>query len=80
MAKKSRAARYELAMLRVGKAQEEFETLRDELQSWLDNMPENLQESSKAERLQEAIDALDADIDATEEIVSTEIEFPGAFG
>jgi hypothetical protein len=37
----------------------DLEGLRDELQDWLDNMPENLQQSSKADEVQEAIDGLD---------------------
>lgn len=37
----------------------ELEELKDELQSWLDGMPENLQQSSKAEELESAISQLD---------------------
>lgn len=33
--------------------------LQEELQEWLDNMPESLQQGSKADELQEAIDGLD---------------------
>jgi DNA repair exonuclease SbcCD ATPase subunit len=37
----------------------EFEELKDELQNWLDNLPENLQQSNKADMLNEAINNLD---------------------
>lgn len=33
--------------------------LKDELQNWLDNIPENLQNGSKADELREAIDAIE---------------------
>jgi len=37
----------------------EFETLRDELQDWYDNLPEGFQNGDKGDQLQEAISALD---------------------
>jgi len=73
----SRAARFADTQDKIENAGMGFDDLRSELQSWLDNMPENLQESPKAERLQEAVDELDGVIDLVEEITSTEIEFPG---
>jgi len=54
--------------------------LRDELQNWLDNMPENLQSSSKADELNEAISNLEDTIGQCEEIEGASVEFPGAFG
>ena len=36
------------------------EALKDELQEWYDNLPENFQNGSKGESLQEAIDALES--------------------
>ena len=38
----------------------DLESLKDELQDWLDNMPENFQSGEKAGQLQEAIDQLDS--------------------
>lgn len=38
----------------------EMEGLRDELQEWKDNIPENLQEGQKAQELDEAIDQLES--------------------
>ena len=54
--KKSRRMRYENAQQLVVQASDEFEELLTELQDWLDNMPENLQGSAKAEELQDTKD------------------------
>ena len=78
--KESRATRFLKARELVDKAKVVFEDLQNELQEWLDNMPENLQESYKAEELQDTIDGLDQAIDDAEEIVTTEIEFPRMIG
>lgn len=55
----------------VTDAQSGAEELRDELQEWFDNMPENLQNGSKAEEIQEAIDAL-------EDVINADITIPDA--
>jgi len=78
--KESRETRFLKARELVDGAKVVFEDLQNELQEWLDNMPENLQESYKAEELQDTIDGLDEVIDDTEEIVTTEIEFPRMIG
>jgi hypothetical protein len=36
-----------------------MQELKDELQEWYDNLPENFQNGSKGEQLQEAMDAID---------------------
>jgi hypothetical protein len=54
--------------------------LRDELQNWLDNLPENLQQGSKADELQSAISELDAAISGLEEAESASPDFPVMFG
>lgn len=43
----------------VSDAFSDAEGLKDELQSWWDNLPENFQNGDKGDALQEAIDALD---------------------
>lgn len=43
------------------------EELRDELQNWFDNLPEQFQEGSKGDELQEAIDALEEGISNLED-------------
>jgi len=78
--KKSRRVRYESARQLVAQASEEFEELRTELQDWLDNMPENLQESAKAEELQDTISMLDEAIDSAADIAYLDIDFPRMFG
>jgi len=78
--KKSRAERFSEAQTAIETGGLDFDILRDELQSWLDNMPENLQSGSKAEEIQDAIDQLDEASNSVEEIVYMVIEFPKAFG
>lgn len=78
MVRKSRAQRFSDVKDKVTEAKEAMETLRDELQSWLDNMPENLQDGQKAAELQETIDALDDVISNLEDAENADIEFPGA--
>ena len=75
----SRRERFESAIGQISEAKTEIETLRDELQEWLDNMPENLQDGQKAEELQEAIDNLEEILNSLEEAESTDVEFPGMF-
>lgn len=43
----------------VSTAFSEIESIKDELQEWYDNLPENFQNGSKGEALQEAISALE---------------------
>jgi len=47
----------------ISDAMAEIEMVKEELQDWLDGMPENLQQSMKAEELQEAIDGLESVIE-----------------
>lgn len=57
-----------------------MEELRDELQNWYDNLPENLQNGSKADALQTAIDELENIISDLENVEGASVEFPGMFG
>ena len=59
----------------------EAEELKDELEAWLENMPENLQDGSKAGEIQEAIDELEEVIDHLNEAVDSagNVNFPGMF-
>lgn len=63
------------------------EELKDEMQNWLDSIPENLQGGDKYQSIEEAISNLEEMYsyldDATSAIDSadgTEVEFPGMFG
>jgi uncharacterized protein Yka (UPF0111/DUF47 family) len=58
----------------------EFAILQEELQDWFDNMPENLQESTKASQLNDAIETLEDVLSSAQEIVETDVEFPGMCG
>lgn len=80
MKKLSRSARYEAATGKASEAKADIEELRDELQNWLDNLPENLQSGTKADALQTAIDELETAISQLEEVESASPEFPTMFG
>ena len=77
MGQKSRSQRFSDALSNVAVAREDIDGLREELQNWLDNMPENLQDGEKANQLQEAIDALETVISSLEEAEGESIDFPG---
>jgi hypothetical protein len=76
---KSRADRFNDALSLVSNAKEQIEELRDELQSWRDGMPENLQSSSKAEELDSALGELEEVIDQLECAEGASVDFPGMF-
>jgi hypothetical protein len=76
----SRSDRFSEAQGSVGDAKSQAEELRDELQGWLDNLPENLQSGSKADELQSAIDELESFISSCEEAEGVSVDFPGMMG
>lgn len=55
----SRADRLAEAMSGVSDAKSEVEELKGELETWRESLPENLQQSQKAEELDTAISALE---------------------
>ena len=59
----------------------DVEQLKEELEEWLDNLPENLQSSNKADMLQEAIDNLELIAEELEGIqeLQHDVEFPSMF-
>jgi len=72
----SRASRFSEALDRIRHGQEDLVELRDELQTWRDNLPENLEDGQKAEQLDTAIDQLTE----FEEIeVDVDVDFPTMF-
>lgn len=78
MAKKlSRTKRYEAAIETISGARADIEELKEELENWLDNMPENLQQSAKADELQDAIGELEDVLQSIDEAESADIQFPG---
>ena len=76
MKHKSRAARYEESQQEVESAKTTEEDLRDELETWRDGLPANLQQGTKADELQSAIEDLDAVIASLYEAAGIEPDFP----
>lgn len=76
----SRRERFEHVQSLVADALAQTEELKGELEEWKDNLPENLQNGSKADELDEAIQNLDEMIDALNTAEGVEVNFPGAFG
>jgi len=78
----SRAKRLEEAINSINSAKEIVEELKNEMQEWYDNMPENLQSSDKADRIQECVSSLEevsSSLDDAESNASN-VEFVGMFG
>jgi len=76
---KSRRERFAEAIASVEMAMADIQSLRDELQDWLDNMPDNLQTGQKAEELEGAVANLEDVLDSLETATSTDVEFPGMY-
>jgi hypothetical protein len=76
---RSRADRLAAAESLVQDAASEVESLKDELQDWYDNLPENFQQGEKGSALEENIDYLDTLQDELESADFGSIEFPGMY-
>ena len=76
----SRHARLESASGLVEEARSIVEELADEIESWVESLPENLRGGDKAEQLSECSEGLRAIMAGLEELDFSSIEFPGAFG
>lgn len=72
----SRADRFAKAIGDLSDIKAEFESLRDELQEWKDNIPENLQDGDKAQTLEESISELESICDSLDSAEGTDVEFP----
>jgi predicted nucleic acid-binding Zn-ribbon protein len=75
----SRNDRFAEAIGMVSDAKSEFENLRDELSDWKEGLPENLQQSPKADELDSAISELEDAISTAEDLESKEVSFPGMY-
>ena len=75
----SRSARFSEAIGFVEDGKSAIEELRDELQEWYDNLPDNFQSGQKGDELQEAIDALEEAINNLDEVTSNDVNFPGMY-
>lgn len=78
---KSRADRLSEAEALVTDAKSAVEELRDEIQNWYDSLPENLQQSEKANQLEECVSNLDDLCSSLEDAESNfgNVEFPGMY-
>jgi hypothetical protein len=76
---RSRADQLSEAESSVDDAKSVVEGLRDELQEWLDGLPENLQSGSKADELNDAISELESIQSALEDIDMSSVSFPGMY-
>ena len=75
----SRADRLAEAESSVNEATAEVESLKDELQDWYDNLPENFQQGDKGSELEEAISQLGEIQDALEAVDFSSVSFPGMY-
>jgi molecular chaperone GrpE (heat shock protein) len=77
----SRADRLAEVTVSMEDCKTSVEVLKEELESWKQNMPENLQEGSKTAELEEAIDALEAVADSLGEAIDNaeSVSFPGMY-
>ena len=77
----SRADRLDEARSKISDAHGTVEELKDEIQSWRDGLPENLQNSDKASQLDDCLSNLeDLESKLQEAESDTEnVEFPGMF-
>lgn len=76
----SRAERFAAATAKINEASSEVQELYAELESWKDNLPENVQDGNKAQQLEEAMDALEEMHGQLEEAEGTTVDFPDMMG
>lgn len=76
---KSRPKRWAEAAAKANEALSELQSIKEEYQDWLDNLPENLQNSALGEKLQAITDLdIDSAVDVSEEAMN--IDLPLGFG
>lgn len=67
---KERRKSIDYIIAKLDELEERIDALINEEQDSLDNLPDNLQESTRAERMQEAIENLEYAIDSIEETIT----------
>lgn len=75
----SRSARFDEAESDLEGVKATVGELKDELETWKDSLPENLQDGQKADEIQSAIDELESLDSALEGVDWPSIEFPGMY-
>lgn len=68
---KARRGQIETVKSELEALSERIESIRDDEQDYFDNIPENLQDSERANMSEAAIDALDSAIDSISEAISS---------
>jgi len=78
----SRADRLSAAASKIQEGCSELEELRSEYEDWRDNLPENLQSSAVADKLEETVSTLQDAQDTIENAISDVegIDLPRGFG
>ena len=75
----TRAEKFAHAQSLASDAKGVAEELTEELQSWLDGLPENLQSGSKADELSEAISGLEEFTEAMDTAENSSVTFPSMY-
>lgn len=75
----SRSDRLQEAATMVDDAKQVVEDLKSELESWKDGMPENLQNGSKAQEIDDAVSELESLGSELDGISFDSVNFPGMF-
>ncbi len=75
----SRSDRFNQCLSMINDARCETESLRDELQDWYDNLPENFQNGDKGSQLQDSISELENFMSGCEDLENVSVEFPSMF-
>jgi hypothetical protein len=75
----SRSDRFAEMQGDVISAKSDAEGLKDELQEWYDNLPENFQSGEKGSQLEEAMSQLGEFIDACDTAENVSVDFPGMY-
>ena len=78
---RSRASRLGSAEAQFERVKEEVDNLREEIEEWKNNLPENFQQGEKADQLDTCLDALAQLADSLEQVSGWEdVEFPSMMG
>ncbi len=77
----SRADRLALALLDAQDALGEVESLKEEIEAWKEALPENLQDSSKGQDLDECMSQLESVRDSLDSAIEegSSVSFPGMY-
>lgn len=76
---RSRSERLSEAEGSFDNAKSAVSELKDEMEQWMESIPENLQNGTKANEVQEALDALESIEGDMESIDFSSVNFPGMY-